>query len=241
MSREKMLEEAIKVYQSNRVALGQARIPDLDAALSTPSPASAIGEGWLTEEQVRDLIAELREDAIDQMPDVNCGGLPVVHSCPDLDALERMALSALRTPAPADGLRDAHAVHVNMLRGEIASLTPAQVAHLYSDTECAEIVAEIRRQHPTLRAPAPANDAPDSVCEVCGVTKRHHVEQSITRGTFHDFKAAPATDGALRTKAEKVVTAAKRVVGQWAYTDADRRGLVDALGELEAALSQEKP
>lgn len=57
----------------------------------------------------------------------------------------------LAAQPPASGgelLKDSHSVHINMLRGEIAKLTPAQVAHLYSDEECAEIVAEIRRQRP---------------------------------------------------------------------------------------------
>lgn len=51
-------------------------------------------------------------------------------------------------------LQRSEVVHANMILYRIAKLTPAQVAHLYTDAECAEIVAEIQRQRPEAVKPA---------------------------------------------------------------------------------------
>lgn len=58
-----------------------------------PSPSR---EGWLPDaEAVKEVAAEIRETVLEGLADVSCGGLSVVKSCPGLDALEAMALSAL--------------------------------------------------------------------------------------------------------------------------------------------------
>lgn len=41
-----------------------------------------------------------------------------------------------------------NAVHLAMLRGSIAKLTPAHIGHLYRGQEATEVVAEIYRQNP---------------------------------------------------------------------------------------------
>jgi hypothetical protein len=46
-------------------------------------------------------------------------------------------------------LMDPNAVHLNMLRGGIAKLTPAQIGHLYRGEEAEEVIREVRRQNPT--------------------------------------------------------------------------------------------
>lgn len=51
-------------------------------------------------------------------------------------------------------LQRSEVVHANMILYRIAKLTPAQVAHLYTGGECAEIVAEIQRQRPEAVKPA---------------------------------------------------------------------------------------
>lgn len=45
-------------------------------------------------------------------------------------------------------LSDPHAVHLNMLRGGLAKLTPAQIGHLYRGEEAEAVIAELRRQNP---------------------------------------------------------------------------------------------
>lgn len=45
-------------------------------------------------------------------------------------------------------LKDPNAVHLNMLRGGIAKLTPAQIGHLYRGEEAEEVIREVRRQNP---------------------------------------------------------------------------------------------
>lgn len=44
-------------------------------------------------------------------------------------------------------LTDPHAVHINMLRGGIAKLTPAQIGHLYRGEEAEAVISELRRQN----------------------------------------------------------------------------------------------
>jgi hypothetical protein len=46
------------------------------------------------------------------------------------------------------------AVHLHMLRGDIAKLTPAQIAHLYRGESAAAVLAEIKRQDPEVWAAA---------------------------------------------------------------------------------------
>lgn len=70
-----------------------------------------------------------------------------------IGALEAYLSAPAKSEPDAEGLQDSHAVHINMLRGTIAKLTPAQVAHLYGNEDLAEIVAEIKRQHPEALAP----------------------------------------------------------------------------------------
>jgi hypothetical protein len=51
-------------------------------------------------------------------------------------------------------LKDPVAVHLNMLRGGIAKLTPAQIGHLYSGDEAEAIIAELQRQNGFSASPA---------------------------------------------------------------------------------------
>lgn len=69
----------------------------------------------------------------------------------------RFALQAAREEAYKEGaepvaleelLKDPNAVHLNMLRGGIAKLTPAQIGHLYRGEEAEEVIREVRRQNP---------------------------------------------------------------------------------------------
>jgi hypothetical protein len=59
---------------------------------------------------------------------------------PPQEGAEPVALEAL--------LKDPNAVHLNMLRGGIAKLTPAQIGHLYRGDEAEEVIREVRRQNP---------------------------------------------------------------------------------------------
>lgn len=45
-------------------------------------------------------------------------------------------------------LKDPAAMHLNMLRGGIAKLTPAQIGHLYRGNEAREVISEVQRQNP---------------------------------------------------------------------------------------------
>lgn len=70
--------------------------------------------------------------------------------------------AALRPSAGAGGLeealRDPNTVHINMLRGGIAKLTPAQIGHLYRGEEAATVVSEIIRQNPEIARPDPETE-----------------------------------------------------------------------------------
>lgn len=64
-----------------------------------------------------------------------------------------MAWRPLATPAQPDtgdvaALRDRNVVHINILRGGIAKLTPTHIGHLYRGEEAAEVVREVIRQNP---------------------------------------------------------------------------------------------
>ena len=47
-------------------------------------------------------------------------------------------------------LKDPVAVHVNILRGGIAKLTPQQIGHLYRGDDALAVVAEVKRQNPDV-------------------------------------------------------------------------------------------
>lgn len=44
-------------------------------------------------------------------------------------------------------LKDPHVMHINMLRGEIAKLTPEQIGHLYRGDDAVAVVREVIRQN----------------------------------------------------------------------------------------------
>lgn len=80
------------------------------------------------------------------------------------------AILAALSPVPsgeAEVLKDPTAVHLNMLRGGIAKLTPAQIGHLYRGDEAREIIAEIVRQNPDV---SPASGEGPLACSVDGDT-----------------------------------------------------------------------
>jgi hypothetical protein len=57
-------------------------------------------------------------------------------------------------------LRDPAHVHINMLRGGIAKLSPAQIGHLYRGAEAVEVVAEVMRQNPDSFPSPSSRDRP---------------------------------------------------------------------------------
>lgn len=97
-----------------------------------------------------------------------CGGdnpsCSDAHPCNDCLAMCNVAITTgdlhiigelSSTPDPqaqqddaASVLSDPHAVHLNMLRGGLAKLTPAQIGHLYRGEEAEAVIAELRRQNP---------------------------------------------------------------------------------------------
>lgn len=86
----------------------------------------------------------------------------VCYECKECEAhskwcnTEQGARAAWNRRAHMDmgNLQRSEVVHANMILYRIAKLTPAQVAHLYTGGECAEIVAEIQRQRPEAVKPA---------------------------------------------------------------------------------------
>lgn len=73
---------------------------------------------------------------------ITTGDLHIIgelSSAPDPQAQQDDAASVLSDP---------HAVHLNMLRGGLAKLTPAQIGHLYRGEEAEAVIAELRRQNP---------------------------------------------------------------------------------------------
>ena len=58
----------------------------------------------------------------------------------------------LLTAGQADLLKDPQAVHINMLRGDIAKLIPEQIGHLYRGEEAKAVIAELLRQNPEAAA-----------------------------------------------------------------------------------------
>lgn len=47
-------------------------------------------------------------------------------------------------------LQDPTEVHINMLRGTIAKITPAQIGHLYRGQDAVDVIAEVLRQNPEV-------------------------------------------------------------------------------------------
>lgn len=61
-------------------------------------------------------------------------------------------------------------VHLNMLRGGIAKLTPGQIGHLYRGEEAVAVVGEIRRQNPDAFRPAIPAEPRGMKCPHCNGT-----------------------------------------------------------------------
>jgi hypothetical protein len=51
---------------------------------------------------------------------------------------------------PFEILQEPNTVHLNMLRGGIAKLTPAHIGHLYRGEEARAVVREVMRQNPEM-------------------------------------------------------------------------------------------
>ena len=47
-------------------------------------------------------------------------------------------------------LQDPNEVHINMLSGTIAKITPAQIGHLYRGQDAVDVIAEVLRQNPEV-------------------------------------------------------------------------------------------
>lgn len=144
---------------------------------------------WLTEDEINQLGADLQANVDNSLP-LYVG----------VSKLCDMALAALQAkPTPTADLKDSHAVHVNMMRGEIGKLTPAQVAHLYSAEECAAIVAEIQRQHPTPTA----GDVREAALDLANCA------DNVNSYALHDYQV-PFHAATMMAKAAKKVRAAIR-------------------------------
>lgn len=70
------------------------------------------------------------------------------------DALSRVIFRAetaeKRLAEYEAAMQSSSAIHINMLRGSVAKLTPAQIGHLYKGDEATGVIREIERQNPDV-------------------------------------------------------------------------------------------
>lgn len=71
-------------------------------------------------------------------------------------------------------LSDPVAVHINMLRGGIAKLTPAQIGHLYRGDEAVQVIAEVLRQNPQVQPE-------DALYRLVNAARRHIATHPVYR------------------------------------------------------------
>ena len=88
---------------------------------------------------------------------------------------ELPGVNAVLLPVSPDGpLSDPSFVHLNMLRGGIAKLTPAQIGHLYRGAEAAEVIAEVLRQNPAVQPT-------DALYGLVNAARRHMATHPVFR------------------------------------------------------------
>ena len=149
----KIMDAAIAIYEA---------IPTRDeAALPEPAwPATCDGveqpafEAWansqrfdMTEHPLHYLFMDAKTDAARRAWKAG-----LIHAVDRMKAIPPQAQPVSELP----DLTDAQFVHLNMLRGGIAKLTPAQIGHLYRGSEAIAVVAELKRQNAEAFAAQPS-------------------------------------------------------------------------------------
>lgn len=76
-------------------------------------------------------------------------------------------------------LKDPKAVHLNMLRGGIAKLTPAQIGHLYRGEEADEVIREVRRQNSRPDRTVALEEALTALVRAAEKTPRVHAPPAL--------------------------------------------------------------
>lgn len=93
-------------------------------------------------------------------------------------------------------LQDSKAVHLNMLRGGIAKLTPEQIGHLYRGDEARAVIAEIERQNGFLASRSSGEgEQQDPSLSLGSEMEGEYSAQSQPIPVSNDGMPAPLSDG----------------------------------------------
>jgi len=102
---------------------------------------------------VTDARAKILERANRWPASTMCTSLGVTYG----ELIDALAASPVQ-PSLETMLADPNMVHINMLRGGIAKLTPAQIGHLYRGDEAKAVIDEVTRQNPDAVQPSHAGE-----------------------------------------------------------------------------------